>query len=116
MERERGSVVPLVAVVVVAVGGLCLALGRLGGVANTSARAQAAADAAALAGAAEGEDAARELATANGAVLEELVVDGAEVEVWVRIGDVRARARAVARPRPFRGADSRPEAWGRGVP
>jgi hypothetical protein len=97
MECERGSASPLLAVLVVAVGGLCLGLGRLGADANAAARAQTAADAAALAGAADGLDAARRLAVANGAHVVELTAsdDGTEVEVIVRFRDVEAVARAV---------------------
>ena len=98
MWGERGSVTPLVAVLVVAVGGLCLGLGRLGGTANAKARAQTAADAAALAGAADGEDAARDLAAANGAEVLAIDSDGAEVQVKVRVHGVEARARATGRP------------------
>jgi hypothetical protein len=91
---ERGSATPLLALVVVLAGGLCLVLGRLGGVANATAQAQTAADAAALAGAAEGEDAARALARSNGARVVRLDVDEGGVEVAVRIGEVAAVARA----------------------
>lgn len=96
MRGERGSVTPLVAVVVLAVGGLVVGLGRLGGLTAEAARARSAADAAALAGAAEGEAAARQLAADNGATLESFTVDGAEVQVSVRLGRATARARAVA--------------------
>ena len=51
---------------VVAVGGMCLQLGRMGGVANARAKAQVAADTAALAGAAEGEEAAEHLRRRTG--------------------------------------------------
>jgi hypothetical protein len=88
-------VAPLLALLVVAVGGLCLGLGRLGGTANAAAKAQTAADAAALAGAAEGESAARALAAANGARVVRVDVEGDEVEVVVEIGGVQAAARAV---------------------
>jgi len=98
VRNERGAVTPLVAVLMVAVGGLCLGLGRLGGTANAKARAQTAADAAALAGAAEGEDAARSLAAANGAEVLSIDTDGAEVQVKVRVHGVEARARATGRP------------------
>lgn len=91
---ERGSATPLVALLMVAVGGLCLGLGRMGGVANARAEAQTAADAAALAGAAEGPDAAGPLAAANGAAVEHVEVDGDDVTVTVRLGDVEAIARA----------------------
>jgi hypothetical protein len=94
---ERGSVTPLVAVVMVLVGVLCLGLGRLGGDANARARAQTAADAAALAGAADGEDEARALARANGAEVLVVDTDGPEVQVKVRVGDVEAWARATGR-------------------
>jgi hypothetical protein len=89
---------PLVALLVVAVGGLCLGLGRLAGTANAAAEAQTAADAAALAAAAEGPDAAGQLAAANGARLVRVTVDGDEVEVVTRVGAVEAVARAVADP------------------
>jgi hypothetical protein len=84
----------LVAVLVLLVGALCLGLGRLGAEANAKAKAQLAADAAALAGAADGEDAARALAKANGAKVLDVDVDGREVQVKVRSGDVEAWARA----------------------
>jgi len=67
---------------------------RLGLQIDERARAQSAADAAALAGATEGEDVARTVTEANGAVLESFVVRGSEVEVVVRYGDERATARA----------------------
>lgn len=95
---ERGSVTPLVALVMLAVGGLCLGLGRLGADAVSSARARTAADAAALAGAAEGEDAARSLAEANGATLVEFRSEGAEVQVRARVGDFEVDARAARSP------------------
>lgn len=91
---ERGSVTPLVALVVLAVGGLCVGLGRLGGDVVASARARTAADAAALAGAAEGEGAARSLAEANGALLVDFQAEGSEVQVRTRVGDAEAQARA----------------------
>jgi hypothetical protein len=94
---ERGSVTPLVAVVMVLVGALCLGLGGLGGDANGRARAQTAADAAALAGAADGEDEARALAQANGAEVLDVDTDGTEVQVKVRVGDIEAWARATGR-------------------
>lgn len=94
MHGERGSVTPLVALLVVLVGGACFAIGRLGEVAVRSARAQLAADAAALAGAGGGEGEARSLASANGADVVRWSPDGDEVEVAVRIGDIAAVARA----------------------
>lgn len=92
--RERGSVLPLVALLVVATGGLCLVLGRLGGEAVAAARARTAADAAALAGAAEGEAAARAVARANGAELVHGRQDGSAFVAEVRLADETATARA----------------------
>lgn len=102
MEQERGSTTPLLAVIAVAVGGLCVGLGRLGADADAAARAQTAADAAALAGAADGLDAARRLAAANDAEVVELTAsaDGDEVQVIVRVRGVEAQARAVREPVP----------------
>ncbi|CAN5864531.1 hypothetical protein BH23ACT1_BH23ACT1_03010 [soil metagenome] len=91
---QRGSVLPLVALLIVAAGGLCVGLGRLGGDAVQAAQARTAADAAALAGAAEGEDLARDVADDNGAVLVAFVQDGLDVEVRARVGDAEAVARA----------------------
>lgn len=100
MGNERGSMAPLVALVVVLAGTASLVLGRLGGVATATARAQTAADAAALAGAADGPDAARALARANGARLARVDVDGDAVEVAAVVGDDIA---AVARARSGEG-------------
>lgn len=91
---QRGSVLPLVALLVVVAGGLCVALGRLGGDAVEAAQARTAADAAALAGAAEGEDAARAVAEDNGAVLVVYFEDGLDVEVRARVGHAEVAARA----------------------
>lgn len=91
---ERGSIVPLVALIVLAAGGLAFALGRLGGAAVERAQARTAADAAALAGAVEGVDAAHDLAAANGGTVESVTTDGPDIEVVVVIGDARAPARA----------------------
>jgi hypothetical protein len=82
------------ALLVVAVGGLSLGLGRLGGDAVAAARAQTAADAAALAGAAAGEEAARRMAAANGGELLVFTPDGTDVEVRARVGGAEAVARA----------------------
>ncbi|HEV2768408.1 MAG TPA: M15 family metallopeptidase [Acidimicrobiales bacterium] len=82
------------AVLVMATGGLCLGLGRLGGQAVAAARGRTAADAAALAGAAEGEETARAVAEANGGALVDFTEEGAEVQVRVRVGGSDAVARA----------------------
>ena len=92
--RERGSVLPLVALLVVATGGLGLLLGRLGGEAVAAGRARTAADAAALAGAADGETAARAVARMNGAELVRARRVGTGFEAEVRLAGERATARA----------------------
>ena len=92
--RERGQVLPLVAVVLVVAGAAMWCLGRLSGAAVERARARTAADAAALAGAAEGEAAARSIAAANGGRLVSFVRAGADVIVRVEVGDATAPARA----------------------
>ena len=79
-----------------AAGGLCVGLGRLGGDAVDAARARTAADAAALAGAADGQGAGREVADGQRRRLVAYVDDGAEVVVTVRVGRAVATARAVA--------------------
>ena len=93
-QRERGSVLPLVALLVLATGGLCLVLGRLGGEAVAAARARTAADAAALAGSAGGEAAAEALARANGAELVHGRSDGSAFVAEVRLAGKTASARA----------------------
>jgi hypothetical protein len=91
---DRGQVLPFVAVVLVLAGALAMLVGRLSGGAVERARARTAADAAALAGAADGEGAARDVAAANGGVVESYAVEGADVAVVVRVGSARAPARA----------------------
>lgn len=91
---EGGQAVPLVLAVVALAVVVLLALAPLGRRADERARAQAAADAAALAGAAEGEDAAREVAEANGAELTDWWAAGTDVWVQVVVGDTEALAQA----------------------
>lgn len=91
---QRGSVLPLVALVILALGGLCVALAGLGRDAVTSAQARIAADAAALAGAAEGEAVARQVAEDNGAEVVAYIQEGVEVEVRARVERTEAVARA----------------------
>ena len=86
--------VPIVALLALAIGGLAVGVGRVGADVVVAARARAAADAAALAGAAEGEAAARRLAEANGGDVVHYEAEGAEVQVEVAVGDARALARA----------------------
>lgn len=91
---QRGQVLPFLAIVMVMVVALTIMVVRLGGQIDQRARAQTAADAAALAGAGGGEDAARIIATRNGAQMESFVSRNGEVEVVVRVDDRRASARA----------------------
>lgn len=92
--NERGQTMPLLALLVLLTGGIAVGLVRFGATAAHLASAQTAADAAALAGAAEGRAAADDLAAANGARIDTYAVDGAEVDVRVRVPDGWARARA----------------------
>lgn len=92
--NDRGQVLPLVAVIVVVAGLICIAVGRLGGAAVARARATTAADAAALAGAAAGRSAARELARDNGGQLVDYEREGSDTEVVVELGEATATARA----------------------
>ncbi|MEO7836175.1 MAG: hypothetical protein ABIS21_00870, partial [Acidimicrobiales bacterium] len=92
--EERGQVLPLMALLVVAAGVVCLVLGRLGGAAVARAQAVTAADAAALAGSASGREAARQSATANGALLVNYEEFGFDSRVEVELGGARASARA----------------------
>ena len=91
---ERGQVLPLVVVVMVLTGVVCLALGRMGGAAVARAQAATAADAAALAGAAAGREAAAEAAAANGGRLTAYQQLGTDTRVEVELGGARAAARA----------------------
>jgi hypothetical protein len=94
--RQRGSILPLVALALVIAGGGAVLLGRLGEAAVARAAAQTAADAAALAGAAEGEQAAREVASANRATVVRYEVLGDDTRVRVRVGPAEAVGRARA--------------------
>lgn len=98
--NERGSTVPLVALLVLAVGGGIVLLGRVGGGAVDRANARTAADAAALAGAAEGRAAADAVAAADRGQIETYREQGMETEVRIRVG----RATALARARRSTGA------------
>jgi hypothetical protein len=91
---ERGSAVPLIALVVLTIGGAIVLLGRVGGAAVDRASARTAADAAALAGAAEGQETARSVAAANGARVTSYRQLGLDTEVRVRLGKATAVARA----------------------
>ena len=91
---DRGQVLPLLVLILVAAVGVALVVGRMGARADDRARAATAADAAALAGAADGRGAAADLAAANGGVLESFEVDGDTVTVVVAVGAMRASASA----------------------
>ncbi len=92
--EESGQVLPLVALMIVVMGGGCLALGRLGGAAVARAQAVTAADAAALAGAADTKEAAASAAGWNGARLLSYEELGTDVRVKVERAGARATARA----------------------
>ena len=93
-ERERGQVLPLIALVLVVAGAAMLWLGKIGGAAVSRAQAQTAADMAALAGAVGGRDEAVALATANGARLVAFEQRGDQAWVKVELGRAVASARA----------------------
>lgn len=92
--RESGQVLPLVALLFVAVAGAAVLVVRLGGLAADRAQASTAADAAALAAAAEGRDAADRLAAANGGRVLSFEVHGDDTQVRVTVGQASATARA----------------------
>ena len=92
--RQRGQVLPLMAVVVALAALIVVGLGRVGAVVVARAEAQTAADAAALAGALHGRPAAEGLARANGGRLVSWAAAGREVEVVADVRGERARARA----------------------
>lgn len=92
--NQRGQATPLLALLVLATGGLVLGVAHFGATVSHAAQSQAAADAAALAGAAEGRSAAEQLAAANGASVLAYREGGREVEVRAGVGDTWAVARA----------------------
>jgi hypothetical protein len=94
VRSQRGSVLPLVALAMVMAGGGAMLLGRLGQAAVARAEARTAADAAALAGAADGEQAAREVAAANGATVIRYQTLGDDTRVTVEVGPAQAVGRA----------------------
>jgi hypothetical protein len=94
MKREMGQVAPLVAVMVVAAGFLCLVVVRFGVAAAQRADARTAADAAALAGAAAGRGAADELASANGGHVIRYETEGRDVTLRLERADAAATAKA----------------------
>ncbi len=96
MDDDRGQAMPWLLLVVVLAMTLVVFAARLGPVVDAAAQARTAADAAALAGAIDGESGARALAVANGGELVSFVRTATGVEVVVRVGEVRARARATA--------------------
>lgn len=103
--RDGGQALPLGAAMVAVAAVALVALVPAARAVADRARARTAADAAALAGAVEGEQAARDLAGANGATLVDFQRDGDEVVVRVEVGDVDAYARARATARQPTEAD-----------
>jgi hypothetical protein len=110
---DRGQAVPLAAAMLAVVAVALVGLVPVGVAVLERAAARTAADAAALAGAVEGEQAARDLAEANGGELVAYQRTGDEVLVRVRVGQgaADARARATTRVAP---PATRPGAAGRG--
>ena len=96
MTTDRGQAMPWLMLVMVTAMALVAFAARLGPVVDDAARARTAADAAALAGVAVGEGGARARAAANGGELVTFTRTGSRVEVVVRVGEVQARAEAVA--------------------
>jgi secretion/DNA translocation related TadE-like protein len=99
---ERGQAAVLLVGLVAVAAAVLLALVPVAHAVADRARAESAADAAALAGAADGEDAAREVAEANGARLVRWLAEGPDVWVEVAVGRVHARAKG-HRGEPVRG-------------
>lgn len=93
--NEKGSIAPLIALLVVVCGGLSMGIARFGAQATQAAQARTAADAAALAGAAEGEIAAKSVAKSNGARLVSFSKEGNEAQVIIELNEIRVSARAV---------------------
>lgn len=91
---ERGQVAPLVAVMVVAAGFLCVVVVRFGVAATSRATARTSADAVALAGAADGEASARSIAAANRSSIKRYEASGRDVTVRVGFDDAAATAKA----------------------
>jgi len=91
---QRGQVAPLIAVVLVAAGFLCVVVARFGVAAMARADARTAADGAALAGAADGRSAADRIAAADGGTIVKYDASGRDVELRVRVRDAAATARA----------------------
>lgn len=92
--HEQGQVLPLLTLVIVLAGLVCLAAGKLGGAAVARAQATTAADAAALAGAVAGRDAAVAAASANGGRVTGYRSMGTDAWVEVELGGATAKARA----------------------
>ena len=94
-DATAGQVVPLMAGLLALAAVVLVGLVALGNLVAQRAQAQTAADAAALAGAAQRRSRpAVTVAADNDGDLESFAVKGAEVEVTVRVGDVRATSRA----------------------
>jgi hypothetical protein len=92
--RERGQVAPLLAVVIVAAGFLCVVVAKFGVAAAERASARTAADAAALAGAAAGRSGADALAAANRGSVVRYEQSGRDVRLRVAVDGAAASAKA----------------------
>lgn len=93
-QDEAGQALPLVALLMLAVGAAALLLGQVAGSINDGARAQTAADAIALAVVEAGPPVAPVVAGANEATIEHLEVTATGATVTARVGQRVARARA----------------------
>jgi hypothetical protein len=91
---QRGQATPLVALVVLAIGGLLFGIARFGATVSHAAQAQAAADAGALAGAVEDRNATEAVVGANGGEVATYERFGSEIQVRAVVGDAWAVARA----------------------
>lgn len=100
MANERGSVLPLVVLVVALALVIAVGIGMIAHVAVDRAEAQAAADASALAGVVEGRSGAIDLARLNGAELVGFSASGVGIEVVIERNGVRAVAAAVLEAPP----------------
>ncbi len=98
---QRGQAAPLALVAILFAALLAVGVIRVGAAAGRGASAQASADAAALAGAAGGEEAAIEVAGANGARILAFVQDGDDVRITVERRGAMASARARWQPVPI---------------
>ena len=101
VRNEHGQAAPLVLMALLFATLLAVGVVRVGDGAGRAASAQAAADAAALAGAADGQEAASEVAAANGARVVRFEQLGDDVRITVERRGASATARARWQPAPI---------------